>query len=108
MELASEAGSWGCELRLTRGLYDSGAGQVLAELADIEPSCETLLIAGHQPTWSDLVYRLAGARVSFPTAAVACVRFESSSWRDLRDARGILEWMVTPKLLQRALERNAG
>ena len=103
VELAREAGSWDCELRVTRGFYSSGAGPVLEELAGTERTVATLLIAGHQPTWSELVAVLAGgARVDMPTAAVACVRFETSSWSRIQAAGGTLEWVVTPKLLQRA------
>jgi len=101
VELAAEAGGWSCPRRSAQALYDGGVAGVLDEVGAEASEAERLLLAGHQPTWSELVSRLAGgAEVRLPTAAVACLRFETESWAAVGDRSGELVWLVTPKLLE--------
>ena len=50
----------------------------------------------------DWVNDLCGARVRFPTAALACVVLPIDHWSDLPGTRGQLQWLVHPKLLKAA------
>ncbi len=78
VEIAAEAGSWDCGIRVTDSFYDATPGQILEEVQAEAESTKTLLIAGHEPTWSTLVRLLiGGGAVSFPTAA----RSPASSFR---------------------------
>jgi len=100
-ELASDAGKWRCPITTSRDLYASDADEVLEVLAGVDPAIDCLLIAGHQPTWSDLVGRLiGGGRIHMPTAAVACVDLPNGGWADVSKAVCVLRWFVTPKMLK--------
>ncbi|MDX1502980.1 MAG: histidine phosphatase family protein [Thermoanaerobaculia bacterium] len=100
VELAAEAGAWGCPVRLVPRLYGTPPAEVLAEIAGAPDEVRVLLVAGHQPTWGGVVHELTGARVHFPTAAVACIRGEAEGWAALVRQGGELAWHVTPKLLK--------
>ena len=101
VEVAAEAGSWGCAIRGTDRFYDSTPGQVLEVVQGEAESTKTLLIAGHEPTWSTLVSLLiGGGAVSFPTAALACIEFAVENWSEVEPSRGRLAWLVTPQQLR--------
>jgi phosphohistidine phosphatase SixA len=71
----------------------------LQEIASESNDYASLLVAGHEPTWSSLVYALCGARVRMVTAGLARIDFDVVSWADVGPGRGVLTWFVPPKLL---------
>jgi len=100
-ELAAEAGGWNGHFRVSSALYGGGSQAVLEEIRGEPAATGTLLIAGHEPTWSGLTSELAGGgHLRFPTAAVACVVFDCPDWSGVAPGRGELLWFVTPRLLK--------
>lgn len=69
-ELAMTAGGWPADLELDESLYASSPSQVLA-LIDSAPDVETLMLVGHQPTWSAVTQHLTGEWVDIKTATTA-------------------------------------
>lgn len=101
VELAAEAGDWGCPIVTTRELYASDAESVLERVGETEAGVERLLIAGHEPTWSTLVtWLIGGGRVRMPTAAVACLDLPHGEWTDLAPGTCELRWLMTPRMLK--------
>jgi len=101
--LAAESGGWGCEIRTEAGLYGAGRGQVLETIRALDSDVDSVLLAGHEPTTSEVAGSLIGsASIRFPTAALACIDVAAVSWRAIEYGRGTLVWFVTPKLLERA------
>lgn len=70
---AAETAGWGCELRTTDDFYDTGVDTVISVLKALDDSTQRCLIVGHNPTWTDLVAELTGARVAMRTATVAAI-----------------------------------
>lgn len=102
-EIAAEAGEWGCPIRAEPSLYGAGPRHVLAEIQALPDDFETVLVAGHEPTFSALAGQLIGAaHVRFPTAAVARIEFPITKWSEVDWGRGTLIWFVTPRLLAAA------
>ena len=100
-ELAAKAGGWGGSITTDPNLYASDVERVLDVVAGVDPDVNTLLIAGHEPTWSSLVgWLIGGGRVSMPTAAVACLDLPQGGWTDLGQATCELRWLVTPKTIK--------
>lgn len=100
--LAAQAGGWSCPVDIVRDFYGAGTDDVLACLHACADSDETLLVAGHEPTWSELVARLTGGcEVEFPTAALARIDLPVHAWKDVGFGDGILVWFVPPRLLDR-------
>ena len=101
VELATEAGNWGCPIVTTPEFYASDLESVLDVIAGTEPEVERVLIAGHEPTWSGLVSLLVGgARVGMPTAAVACLDLPVGGWTAIGPSACELRWLVTPRMLK--------
>ena len=86
VELMAAAGGWTCPLRVTRRFYDTGPESVLQEVRTESDGYPSLLLAGHQPTWSSLIEELTD--------------FEVDRWSELSEGRGVLVFFVVPKLLQ--------
>ena len=103
VELAAEAGGWTAEIRRAREFYGATPGSVIAVLREQADAVESILIAGHEPTWSELLGELvSGGEFRFPTAAMARVTLEVDRWMEVTSGCGVLAWHVTPKLLGRA------
>lgn len=100
VEIASEAGGWSCPIESTLAFYDSSPETVLGVVRQTTEATETLLIAGHEPVWSELVSDLiGGGRVRMVTASVAALGFEVGSWAEVAPGRGTLLWLVGPRQL---------
>jgi phosphohistidine phosphatase len=85
--IANEAGKWGAEVVLERGLYGSGADAAV-QVAASAPEVDRLMLVGHQPTWSILVSILTGSSVDMRTATAAVIDFDIPEWTDVVGAKG--------------------
>ena len=98
--LAAKAGRWSCPIDTTGRLYEASPEDVLEVVRGCDDSDNQLLLAGHEPTWSESTGRLVGhAHVKFTTATLARIDFSMESWKQADFGRGTLVWLVTPKLL---------
>lgn len=96
--LASDSGRWDCEIVEVDDLYGTSAAGALEVAANAHDSIETLMLVGHEPTWSYLVEVLTGANVNIKTATVAVVDLSISRWSDAPQARGSLVFLLQPRL----------
>lgn len=102
-ELAMAAGQWHCPVGYTDALYGASVSGVLDLLRMENDDFASLLLVGHQPTWSELIAELCGgAAVQFPTAALARIDVAVDRWSDIEPGTGSLKWLVTPKILQQS------
>lgn len=103
VDLAMQAGQWDCPVQVSDRLYAASPEQVLIEIQQVQPEINTLLLAGHEPTWSELTSQLiGGGQIRFPTAALSCISFEVSTWAQVNSGQGTLRWFLVPKLLMTA------
>lgn len=99
LELAREAGGWTSRARVTRALYAATPEQVLVEVQAEPDATHTLMLVGHEPTWSDLASRLiGGGAVRVPTAAVVRVDLDIDRWAEADFDTGELIWLLIPRL----------
>ncbi|MBI4601373.1 MAG: histidine phosphatase family protein [Planctomycetes bacterium] len=99
VELAVEAGSWACPVRVTRALYEATPFAVLEEVRAEPDATERLLLAGHEPSLSELASLLVGGgALRFPTACMARIDLAIERWKDAAYGKGVLVWLVPPKL----------
>ena len=100
VRLAAKAGKWSCPITFAEELYEASPEQVLDLIRESQDSLNSILLAGHEPTWSLLAGGLIGnAKVKFPTAAMARIDLTIASWKETALGKGILVWLVFPKLL---------
>ena len=98
---AAEAGGWTGPARVTPALYEAGAEGVLAEIQAEPDDADTVVVVGHEPTWSRLVSLLiGGGRVEMKTAAVAQVDVEVDRWAAVTAGRGTLALLLPPGALR--------
>jgi phosphohistidine phosphatase len=99
-ELAARAGDWDVEVRETRTLYDATPSEVVDVVQDLPDEASVVMLVGHEPVWSATIGLLSGSRaVRFPTAAMASIRFDTSTWADVEPGAGTLNWLVVPRSL---------
>jgi phosphohistidine phosphatase len=100
LEVAMEAGQWNCPVRVTRTLYESTSTVILEEARAEPDGTETLLLVGHEPTWSELARLLmGGGSLAFPTAAILKLELACERWADVGPGCGRMLWLLPPRLL---------
>ena len=98
---AAREGGWSASIVVDPGLYASHPEAVLGRARQAPEDVGCLLLAGHEPVWSDLVSILAGGgQHRMPTATVACLRLHGTRWQDLGPGCATLLWLVPPKILR--------
>ena len=99
VELAAEAGEWGCPVKVTHSFYEATPFAVLQEVRAEPLERTSVLLAGHEPTWSELVSLLiGGGAVGMPTACMARIDFGVGSWKEVEYGKGSLVWLLPPKV----------
>ena len=100
-QLAAEAGEWSCEVELDGKLYETGPERMAEWLRLVDDATGSLLIVGHQPTWSLLAGGLiGGGQLRFPTAALARIDLTIRHWREIEFGCGELVWFQLPRALR--------
>ena len=92
------------EVQLEPDLYAASAPALLERLRSVPDSVESVMVIGHNPGLQELGLELArtGPAASdlaakYPTAALATLAFDASSWRELdRDTAELVE-LVRPR-----------
>jgi phosphohistidine phosphatase len=101
-DLAALAGEWECPVEVLPALYGGTPQEILEEVRRQDDGLDRILLAGHEPTWSQLCELLTGARARIPTACLACVALDCDRWVEAASARGELQWLLPPRLLKAA------
>jgi phosphohistidine phosphatase len=67
-------------------LYTAGPNEFLTVLHELNSSHSHILIAAHNPGISEFAYKLSSERLidAMPTCAVATLRFDIASWKELQ------------------------
>ena len=98
---AAEAGGWLGPARVSDALYEATPEAVLREIQAEPDDAQTLVVVGHEPTWSGLVSLLiGGGRVQMKTASVARIDVEVERWADVQAGRGLLVSLLPPSALR--------
>lgn len=70
-------------------LYLTNHREIINMCKTIDSDCHTLLLVGHNPTWSDLVRLLTKQVISLGTAEAACLKIDhQSDWESALQATG--------------------
>jgi len=80
-------------------IYEASLRDLLQVIADIPADKQVAMMIGHNPGFEELVAFLSGEHRHMPTCALAKIRLEVASWKDVKAREGTLEWFITPKEL---------
>jgi len=79
-------------------LYHGHPNHYLNRLASLEQQgVDRVMVVGHNPGLEQLVLQLAGGHYEMPTAAIACLHFDTEDWQEIGRQRGRLEGFGKPK-----------
>ena len=96
------------EIKFDKALYLCSPNIFVGRLRELPDSCHTVMVIGHNPGLQHLALDLIGTgdtallgRISakFPTAGLATLRLETSSWQELGAGACELQGFVVPKEL---------
>ena len=101
LRLAREAGDWSPEIELEARFYGTDPDGLLDWVRGVSDSTQSLLLVGHQPTWSLFAGGLiGGGQLRYPTAALAKIGLHVDRWRDVDFGCGELVWFQLPRVLK--------
>ena len=96
--LASEAGGWESTIEHTRELYGTSVEGTLRVAAGAPTTVDSLMLVGHEPTWSGVAAHLTGGSVQVKTATVVGIDCYAFDWPDLLMTAGELAFVLQPRL----------
>jgi phosphohistidine phosphatase len=103
LDVAVRSGGWNCPVGIVPEFYASSPGTVLNRLREEDDTASSLIIVGHEPTWSSLVSELTGGGfLRFPTGAMARIDLDIESWSRIDSDRGVMVWFLIPRLMRAA------
>jgi phosphohistidine phosphatase len=98
---AARAGGWtDVPVHATEALYETTVSGALAVIRALPDEAETVLIVGHEPTFSDLVGGLVGGGcVEMATGSLATVKLDAERWEDADLGPGVLDRLIPARSL---------
>ena len=96
------------EIAYDNDLYLASTGDLLKRIRKTPGSISHLMIVGHDPGMHGIAVKLAGSgdpatldllAAKFPTAGLAVIVFEATSWAEVGAGDGRLQIFMTPKRL---------
>ena len=78
-------------------IYEADLPSLLEVLSRLSDDRKTVILVGHNPGMEILVRYLTREVAVMPTAALAKIVVDNSSWKALSEGCGRLEWLTTPK-----------
>ena len=86
------------KVQLADTFYQGDEADVLDVIKQTPDSVHTLMIFGHNPTFTDLANHFFSQHTdNLPTAGVAALKFEAGQWADIEKNKVIEAWMDYPK-----------
>jgi len=69
----------------------------LKVVSEIPDDRQTAMMIGHNPGFEELLAFLTRQARHMPTCALARIKLDVASWKDVRAGEGSLELFITPK-----------
>lgn len=97
---ARAAGNWPNQTHVDDMLYEARVHDVLAVARDTSDATGTLMLVGHNPTFTDVVLRLiGGGSIRMTPGTIARIDLDVSGWSGAQFERGYLTWLISPEHL---------
>ena len=85
--------------RFDKRIYEASLRDLLQVVSEIPDDRQTAMMIGHNPGFEELLAFLTGEHRHMPTCALAKVKLDVASWKDVKAGEGSLDWFMTPKEL---------
>ena len=88
-------------LEVNQSLYTFSHQALMAQVHSLDNRLQSVALVGHNPAITSVVNELAVVDIAnMPTAAMALIQFNDSSWQKLGSANSELLFMQSPKMLK--------
>ena len=88
------------EVRFEERIYEASLRDLVHVVSEIPDDKQVAIMIGHNPGFEELLAYLTGEGRRMPTCALAKIKFDVESWKDIKEDQGTLDWFVTPKELE--------
>jgi phosphohistidine phosphatase len=99
VELVLQAAKFEVELHYDQRIYEAGPDQLLAVISEIEDDKNPVMLVGHNPAFEELVQAVTGQEEHLSAGALAKIVFANSTWDEIQEKKGRLDWVIQPKEL---------
>jgi len=87
-------------IRYEKRIYHADADDIFTELFGLDDSISSVMVVGHNPTFTDLVNHFSKTMIdNLPTSAVAAVTFKTDKWEKTGSSKHKLEFILQPREL---------
>ena len=100
-EILLEVTGFAPETEYRQSLYLSSRHGLIDHITSLAESSNAVMIVGHNNGMEELLAYLTGAEKRMPTAALAEIKFDIDDWQQVKRNSGKLQWLITPKELQK-------
>ena len=95
---AKELGYLSKNIRTRKSMYDQAAGALLAIVHETPDTYDTLVLFGHDPSFTEFAgFLVKNFTERMPTASVAGVEFKVDAWKEVSQGKGKLILFDFPK-----------
>ena len=85
-------------IRANEGIYDASTYDLLKLISNVEDAVETLMIFGHNPSFTSLINQLQDELLyNLPTCGVFAIRLEMEKWSEVTGCNGTKLFDLYPK-----------
>jgi phosphohistidine phosphatase len=88
------------EVRFEERIYEASLRTLVQLVSEIPDEKQVVIMIGHNPGFEELLAYLTGEGRRMPTAALAKIKFDVESWKDIKEDQGHLDWFVVPRDLE--------
>jgi len=80
-------------------IYDRGPMQILNLINEQDDNLNIIMLFGHNPDLSSLTNYLCDFnKGNLPTCGTVCIDFDTDSWANVGDEKGVLRFYESPKM----------
>ncbi len=95
-EKVAEYSTYEKEIKWEKDFYFGYTSEIIKTLKSLDETENTVMIVGHNPTWSSITEKLSGKFFDMKTANVCILEF-NGSWKDLDEGKCIFKDYISPK-----------
>lgn len=98
-KIVLERSKLSAEERFDERIYEASLRDLLQVITEISDDKHVVILIGHNPGLEELSAFFTGEGRRMPTCALAKIKLDVASWKDVKAGEGSLEWFITPKEL---------
>ena len=97
--LVKENAGFASEIRFDARIYEASANALCEVASELDDAVASAMIVGHNPGMEDLIRYLTGRIEPMPTAAIAAIDLDITSWCRIDHLAGALVTVIRPSSL---------